>query len=700
MCGTQFNNPLEGRKWFLQVFLLNHTEFDFSRVYHLMIHLEDIFGQGGALSACLVNFEPREGQGAMAVAVASVLSAPDDGDRNRAGARVLVIEAETGIGKTLAYLIPAVLSGKRVVVSTATLNLQDQIINKDIPLVEKILKQDISAICLKGRENYLCLYRWYQYRSNPQLSLVDDPWVEKIDSWLKNSVTGDRAELDWLGERSLFWTRISSHSNQCLGGDCPESSSCFINQLRKKAGSSQLLIVNHHLFFSDLALRKAGFGELLPRYESVIFDEGHHLENVATTFFGKSFSQYQLLDLLADIDRQAKAELPSDPLDSLLPMLSGLRRRTETFAHIFPVKTGRYHLNPMVEDLTDKVWREEVELLSVGLTRLVDRLGEYLDYGESWNVLAKRGIELNDNFRDIALYFDNNDHDYVYWYEKRERSVAISATPIEIATELQENLYSSVISCVLTSATLSSGGSFSYIRDRLGLDDHADFLQFSSPFDYKNRTLLYVPESSFPEPTSQDFPGSVGERVLGILRFSRGRALVLCTSFKGMNSLAMYLEEELDYSVLVQGSASRNSLLQSFREETHSVLLAVASFWEGVDVVGESLSCVIIDKLPFEVPSDPVIQARIERIKEEGGKPFFDFQVPRAILTLRQGVGRLMRSINDRGVIAIMDVRLFKKGYGRIFVKSLPASPVTRDIRDIEQFYAESAGADISEVRK
>jgi ATP-dependent DNA helicase DinG len=659
-----------------------------------MMHLADIFGPGGRLSSCLTNFESRDGQSAMAEAVAAVLlGAPAEEEYGENKARVLVVEAETGIGKTLAYLIPAVLSGKRVVISTATLNLQDQIINKDLPLVEKVLDQKISALCLKGRENYLCHYRWYQYCSNPQLSLVDDPWVEKIDSWMKKTSTGDRSELDWLSKKSGLWSRISSQSNHCLGGDCPEAASCFINQLRKKAGSSRLLIVNHHLFFSDLALRRAGFGELLPRYESVIFDEAHHLENVASTFFGKTFSQYQLIDLLADIERQAQTDLPPELIDTLLPSLSGLKMRLDTFARIFPVKAGRYFLQSLVNERTQNVWREEVELLSVGITGLADRLGDYFHFGEGWKVFAKRGGELNDNLRDIALFFDNNDHKFVHWYEKRERAVILSATPIEVADELRKNLYTTVGSCVLTSATLSSGGSFSYIKERLGLDESAEVLQFSSPFDYRNRTLLYIPEASFPEPTNHEFLHLVADRVLEILRLSEGRALVLCTSFKGMDSLAAFLEGALDYPVLVQGRASRNSLLRSFREETHSVLLAVASFWEGVDVVGESLSCVIIEKLPFEVPSDPVIQARIERINDEGGKPFFDFQVPRAILTLRQGVGRLMRSVTDRGVIAIMDVRLFKKGYGRVFLRSLPPSPITRNMSDIEKFYAESVNA-------
>lgn len=657
-----------------------------------MTQLTDIFGQDGKLAGFLPNFEPRDGQQAMAEAVAANLVG-EKGFREENKAKILVVEAETGIGKTLAYLIPAVLSGKRVVIATATLNLQDQIIDKDLPLVEKVIAKKIGALCIKGRENYLCQYRWYQYRSNPQLSLVDDPWVEKIDSWLKKTSTGDRAELAWLSKRAGLWSKISAQANQCLGTECPEGSGCFISQLRKKAGSAQLLIVNHHLFFSDLALRKSGYGEILPRYEAVIFDEAHHLENVASAFFGKSFSQYQLLDLLGDIERQVDLDLPPDMIDRLLPSVHGLKMRVDAFGRLFPGKTGRYFLQLLVNELTEKVWHEQVELLSVGIDELAGRMDDCFSYGDSWVTLSKRASEQNDRLRDIGLFFVHNDHTFVHWYEKRERTVILSATPIDVAEELQKNLYSIVDSCILTSATLSSGGSFAYISQRLGLDADAKCVQFRSPFDYREQTLLYVPESLFPEPTDQDFQRSVGDRVLQLVLLSKGRALVLCTSFKGMEALAAFLEGTIDYPVLVQGRASRNALLNRFREETHSVLLAVASFWEGVDVVGESLSCVVIDKLPFEVPSDPVIKARIERIKEDGGNPFFDFQVPRAILTLRQGVGRLMRSVTDRGVIAILDVRLYKKGYGRVVLKSLPPSPVTRDLADVAEFYAASAHA-------
>jgi ATP-dependent DNA helicase DinG len=651
-----------------------------------MIDLDDIFKADGRLAAGLTNFEPRDGQRAMAEAVASVLCSSLAGEYADSSAKIVVVEAETGIGKTLAYLIPAIFSGKRVVVSTATLNLQDQIIDKDIPLLARILGQDIPALCLKGRQNYLCLYRWYQYRSNPQLSLFAEPWVERIDAWLQNTATGDRAELAWLGEKSGLWPKVSCHSNQCFGGDCPESTGCFINQLRKQAGSCRLIVVNHHLFFSDLALRKAGFGEVLPRYDAVIFDEAHHLENVASTFFGKSFSHYQLIDLLGDIELQVKDHRP-EVVERLLPLQSGLKERADAFAQFFPLNVGRFHLEQLIEELSRDRWREEIELLSTGILRLIDCLKTFEAEGEGWLHLAGRAHELNCTLREFGLFEGSINQEYVYWYEKRERSVTLSATPIKVAEELRKHLYASVNSCVLTSATLSSGGSFAYIKERLGLDDAVECRQFHSPFDYESRTLLYIPETGFSEPAAEGFLNAVCARILDILRLSEGRALVLCTSYKGMDALTAFLGIKLDYPILVQGTASRNSLLRSFREETHSVLLATASFWEGVDVVGEALSCVIIDKLPFEVPSDPVIQARISRTKDEGGNPFFDFQVPRAILALRQGFGRLMRSSADRGVIAIMDVRLFTKGYGRTFLKSLPASPITRDLADIATFF-------------
>lgn len=646
--------------------------------------MKNIFAAGGKLSAGLSAFEPREGQLQMAEAVAAVLE--EGGKRADGKSAVLLVEAETGIGKTLAYLVPALFSDQRVVISTATINLQDQIIKKEIPLLEKVLGVDIPVLCIKGRQNYLCHYRWFQYRSNPQTSMLEDREGNKIERWLETTATGDRAELSWLPDRSPLWPRISAQSNQCLGSDCPEFALCFVNRLRKLAGSARLLVVNHHLFFSDLSLRQAGFGEILPRYQAVIFDEAHHLENVASNFFGKHFSQYQLLDLLGDIERQAESGLTSSQFDSLVGYGRGLKQRLTAFATLFPAVRGRYPLLPLQEK-TD-CWQEEVANLGAGLGQLSQRCQELAVHGEVWNLFATRAEELQANFLYIAGTEQMGESGFIHWYERRERTISLSATPINVADELERNLYSSVQTCVMTSATLTTNGDFSYVRERLGIDESSETLRLHSPFDYSGRTLLYVPENGFPETTAKNYSHALCQRVYDLLKISRGRALVLFTSFKAMDMLADFLEDRLDYPVLVQGSASRQALLEQFRDNTDSVLLAVASFWEGVDVAGDSLSCVLIDKLPFEVPSDPVIQSRMKAIEEEGGKPFFQFQVPRAILTLRQGVGRLMRSTSDRGVIGIMDIRLYTKGYGRMFRASLPPSPVVRTLEEVEKFFA------------
>jgi ATP-dependent DNA helicase DinG len=670
-------------------------------VRDVAVDVQDIFASGGLLAKNLSAFEPRSGQLQMAVAVRDLLAAGErEGMQGEAGgqrARVLVVEAETGIGKTLAYLIPAILSGQRVVVSTATINLQDQILKKEIPLIERILGRTTAALCVKGRQNYLCLYRWQQYCTSPQLSLIEDGDIGRIEKWLRTTDSGDRAELDWLPDGSLLWPKISAQSSQCLGSDCPDGADCFVNQLRKQAGSARLLIVNHHLFFSDLALRQGGFAEILPRYQAVIFDEAHHLEGVATQFFGKHFSQYQLLDLVADIERQAAADLTVKSRDKIVPFARGLLQRIERFALLFPVAPGRYPLAPVVAGHDS--WTEEVEGMAAGLAQLTEMLAGQATSSEVWNGLSSRSGELEANLRHICLFQEAGAGDrFVHWYERRERAITLSATPIRIAGELAKTLYASVPSCVMTSATLTAGGDFSYVKERLGLDDTAATLQFHSPFDYAGRTLLYVPEKDFPEPTNPSYADQVCQRVLDLLQISQGRALVLFTSFKGMEMMAEFLESSpLSHPILVQGRASRQALLAQFKKTTDSVLLAVASFWEGVDVQGDSLSCVIIDKLPFEVPSDPVLQARIQAITDSGGKPFFDFQVPRAILTLRQGVGRLMRAATDCGVIAIMDVRLFSKGYGRSFRASLPPSPVSRSLAEVQDFFAQKCSQDYQE---
>ena len=642
-----------------------------------------IFSPAGILARKLADYESRPGQLAMAEAVASILQESESRDDISDMGRTLAVEAETGIGKTLAYLVPAALSRQKIIVSTGTLNLQDQILNKEIPFIRKYIDPELSALCVKGRQNYLCLYRWKQVFSSSRPSLFNTGReLDEMRDWLRESRTGDRAELHWLEDNSPLWREVSATSSQCLGGNCPEGEACFLNRLRKKAARSRLLIVNHHLFFSDLALRRFGFAEVLPRYESVIFDEAHHLENVATRYFGSSFSHYQVIDLVKDLDKRAADLIPSKKIDKTVQLARSLASQADHFVKIFPGEMGRFPLAEMLEKTPG--WKNEIEDLKERIIALGRQLEVMAHADEIWNVFIRRCDELLTNLRATA---EEGSSSYVYWFERRQKTVALSASPIEIATDLQESLYPQVKSVVFTSATLTTGSKFTYLFDRLGLDSRTETLTLPTPFDYKKRTLLYIPENRFPLPASPAFFGAVQERTAAILRLSKGRALLLFTSIRAMEQMRDFLEDQFSYPLLVQGNAPRAVLLEKFQRDTHSVLLAVASFWEGVNVPGETLSCVIIDKLPFEVPSDPVIMARMNKIKEEGGNPFFDFQIPRAILSLRQGVGRLMRCATDQGLLAIMDVRLFAKPYGRLFLKSLPESPIVRDLDDVTHFF-------------
>ncbi len=644
-----------------------------------------IFAGDGILAQKLPGYEARPGQLAMAKAIAETLAAETLEERGEAG--LLSVEAGTGTGKTLAYLAPAILSGQKVVVSTNTLNLQDQILNKEIPFLRAHVAPGLNAVCVKGRQNYLCLYRWRQFISAPQLQLfADDQEVDRIQEWLETTGSGDRAELYWLGDNSPLWSAISATASQCLGSHCPDLGQCFISQLRKKAGLAQLLIVNHHLFFSDLALRRFGHAEVLPRYESVIFDEAHHLESIATRYFGLSFSHYQVLDLVKDLETAAQADLAGRDREGVIQCARALAKQVDLFSELFPRERGRFSLSDFRGRLP--AWEEERQRLRDQLTALCSQLDKTAMVAESWQGMLRRAEELLESFIAISAAEDPS---AVYWYERREKTVSLSASPIDIADELREHLYSQCKNLIFTSATLTTGNTFTYFNDRLGLPRETPSLILESPFAYETRSLLFVPASDFPEPASRAHAEAAQKLQRDLVLAARGRSLLLFTSISAMRGAHAYLLNELPFPVLLQGEAPKTVLLERFRAETHSVLLAVASFWEGVDVPGEALSCVIIDKLPFEVPSDPVIMARMERIKAEGGNPFFDFQVPRAILTLRQGVGRLLRASTDRGVLAICDVRLFSKQYGRLFLKSLPPSPLCRDLVRVRAFFQEES---------
>ncbi len=638
--------------------------------------MAEIFGSNGPLAQNLQGYEMREAQVTMAQAVRQALTGS-----------MLAVEAGTGIGKTLAYLVPAALSRQKVIISTGTLNLQDQIINKEIPFLKKHIDPDLSVLCVKGRQNYLCLYRWQQFASNPQMTLMDrddDDYIVKIQEWLEKTKTGDRAELTWLSDNSPLWQTLSATTSQCLGGDCPDGPGCFINQLRKEAARCRMLIVNHHLFFSDLALRVSGFAEVLPRYESVIFDEAHHLESVATRYFGSSMSQHQIIDLVIDIEKNAQQKLPERDLQRITQTSRALATQADFFFAMFPKQKGRFSLTEIVEQTPQ--WMAELQALKDRFIVLAERLTDLAINNEIWNGMQRRCEELLDS---LLIVTEEQSSAYVYWYERRARTINLSASPVEVAPHLQQHFYDQVGSTVFTSATLTAGGEFSYFKNQLGVPEDIETLALPTPYDYSNRTVLYVPHNTFPPPGSAGYFHNVRQEVLEIIMAAKGRSLVLFTSIQAMEGMREYLSDQVPYPLLVQGSAPRAVLLERFKRETDSVLLAVASFWEGIDAPGKTLSCVIIDKLPFEVPSDPVIMARINKIREEGGNPFMEYQVPRAILALRQGIGRLMRASADRGVLAILDVRLFSKQYGKHFLKSLPPSPITRSIDDVKKFFVE-----------
>ena len=662
-----------------------------------MAETREIFAPGGLLASHLPGYEARPGQEEMAAAIDALFH--QDGDlphHQGEEARCLVIEAETGLGKTLAYLVPAALSGRKVVISTNTRNLQDQILNKEIPFVRRLIVPNLRVTCVKGRQNYLCLYRYHQLRAASRSGLFEDDRLQQLEEWIGTTRFADRAELAWLPASSPLWQKICCQSHFCLGSDCPHHVACFLNQLRREAASSQLLVVNHHLLFSDLAVRRHGYGEVLPRYESVIFDEAHHIEQVATTFFGFSFSRYQVLDLLGDVERSAQAGLGGETQKRLLGEVHVLHGLGQRFADLFPTERGRF---PLAELLArDERIRQGGDDLLTALERLASILEE-LDGGEEpWEQYCLRCGDLASRLeRILEPSFDDlepEDVRYVHWYERRERNLSLSVTPIDISEDLHETLFQEVSHCVFTSATLDTGGEFRYFSRRLGLPETTAYLTFSSPFAHDRQTLLYVPEQAFPAPGSPGHTAAMHERMERLVLLSGGRALLLFTSFQAMELAYHHLESRLDFPLLRQGTMSRHELLDRFQRQSESVLFGVASFWEGVDIPGESLSLVIIDKLPFEVPSDPVIMARINRIKAAGGNPFFEFQVPRAILTLRQGVGRLMRRADDRGVVAILDVRLFTRGYGRRFLRNLPPSPLTRRLEEVESFFARSDDGD------
>lgn len=629
--------------------------------------IEDILGPGGLLAGSLPNYEHRHQQLEMAKAVEHAL----------AERQPLVVEAATGTGKTLAYLVPAILSGKRVVVSTGTKALQDQLFHKDIPFLQSQWPTEIKAVQLKGRRNYLCRLRFEEMKSNPVFrSREDHALWPRILSWAAHTETGDRAEIDGLPDDWSTWNDLSIGTEGCLGQKCPHYDACHVTKARRKAAMAEIIVVNHHLYFADLALKSGGHAELLPNYDAVVFDEAHNLEETATSYFGFQVSNYRFVELIGDIRRALETENLDD--EDLEDGLTVLDKAYKTYLSnlTFGLYDGRYELAPHLEGPAGELSRDALRELSDALVE-VARLVKASKLPDTSERLMDRAGEL---LSDLKFLTNCSDPKYVYFLELRDRGTFLQAAPIDIAELLRAKLLEAHDSLVFTSATLSTGGNFDYFRQRMGMtggdeEYRVDTLLLPAVFDYAKQSLVYIP-NRLPAPNHPEWLDNLCVVVKYLLELSEGRAFVLFTSYTNMQAAWDTLADELDYPCFKQGDMSKREILETFRATPNAVLFATASFWEGVDVVGDSLSMVIIDKLPFANPSDPLTRARLALLDESGRNAFMEYTVPQAALTLKQGFGRLIRSGSDTGVVAILDSRIAHKRYGRYFLDSLPPAPV------------------------
>ena len=652
------------------------------------ISLHQFFGPGGVLSRTHPAYEFRRGQLQMAQAVEQAL----------AERRHLIIEAGTGTGKTLAYLVPVIRSGKRVIISTGTKNLQEQLFYKDVPFLEQALfpkgEGRLSVCYMKGRANYLCRKKLYDLTDQPVLSGLEEiEHYRAIAAWEKTTQTGDRAELAAIPEASALWHKLDARADTCLGQKCSAFERCFITEMRRRAMESDIIIVNHHLFFADLGIKqqaeKAPDAGVLPDVGCVIFDEAHELEDVASGYFGVAVSQGRIEELCRDVEAGLQRNQALSA--AVAGAAQSLRERGAFFFSLLPQGEGRFAFENRRDFLEEN--GEEFLGLQQALRRLAAELESLPSKPEEVFSFARRAQELQVQ---LGFLLESEEPNTVFWIERRghrgagaharERSnVFLQATPIDVAPILKTCLFDKLECAVLTSATLAVGGGFEYMRQRLGLE-YARESVLPSHFDYARQALLYVPPD-LPDPRTPQFTPRAADRIRKLLEITRGRAFVLFTSYAQMKEIYQRLLGELEFPMLLQGDAPKTALLEEFRLTPHAVLFATSSFWQGVDVQGEQLSCVIIDRLPFAVPNDPVVAARVRAIDAAGGNAFFQYQVPAAVITLKQGFGRLIRSLNDRGLLALLDNRILKKAYGRVFVESLPNYRRTTDIAVVGSFF-------------
>ena len=661
--------------------------------------LYQFFAPGGVLAHTHPAYEFRRGQLQMAQAVEQALEEK----------RHLIVEAGTGTGKTLAYLMPVIRSGKRVIISTGTKNLQEQLFYKDVPFLEQALYGEpgsgsrLSVCYMKGRNNYLCRKKLYDLTNQPVLSGLEEiEQYRAISAWEKTTATGDRAELAELPETSALWHKLDARADACIGQKCSEWERCFVTEMRRRGMESDIIIVNHHLFFADLAIKLQAEGApdagILPEAAAVIFDEAHELEDVAGNYFGISISNLRVEDLARDVEASLQHHRMLSA--SLSGALGSLREKSQFFFSLLPPGEGRFAFETRREFLEEN--GDEFLALHQSITRLAGELEGLPRKPEEVFNFVRRAQELQVQ---LGFAMESGDRNTVFWIERRggrgrtsspktgsgaektgRQNVFLQATPIDVGPILAECLWSKLDCAVLTSATLAVGGGFEYIRQRLGLE-HARESVLPSHFDYENQALFYVPPD-LPDARMPQFTVKAAERIRKLLEITRGRAFVLFTSYAQMNDVYQRLLGELEFPILRQGDAPKTALLEEFRLTPNSVLFATSSFWQGVDVQGEQLSCVIIDRLPFAVPSDPIVAARVKAVDADGGNAFFQYQVPAAVITLKQGFGRLIRSLHDRGLLVLLDNRILKKQYGRVFIESLPNYKKNTEIRVVEELFS------------